>query len=44
MNKAIGYIRVSTQKQADDGVSLDVQRVKIEARCLANAYPLARLA
>jgi site-specific DNA recombinase len=41
MNKAIGYIRVSTQKQADDGVSLDVQRVKIEAWCLANDYELA---
>ena len=41
MNKAIGYTRVSTQKQADEGVSLDAQRAKIEAWCLANDYELA---
>ena len=41
MSKAIGYIRVSTQKQADEGVSLDAQRAKIEAWCLANDYELA---
>ena len=39
--KAIGYIRVSTQKQADEGVSLEAQRAKIEAWCLANDYELA---
>ena len=33
MQKAIGYIRVSTQGQADEGVSLDAQRAKIEAWC-----------
>jgi site-specific DNA recombinase len=31
MTRAIGYIRVSTDKQADQGVSLDAQRAKIEA-------------
>lgn len=36
MQKAIGYIRVSTQGQADDGVSLDAQRAKIEAWCKLN--------
>lgn len=41
MNKAIGHIRVSTQKQADEGVSLDAQRAKIEAWCLTNDYELA---
>lgn len=31
MTKAIGYIRVSTDKQADHGVSLDAQREKLKA-------------
>jgi DNA invertase Pin-like site-specific DNA recombinase len=31
--KGIGYIRVSTTQQADDGHSLDAQRAKIEAYC-----------
>jgi|TARA_R110002153_G_scaffold59068_1_gene161616 site-specific DNA recombinase len=43
MSKAIGYIRVSTQKQADEGVSLDAQRAKIEAWCLANDYDLTNV-
>jgi len=29
--KAIGYIRVSTQGQAEEGISLDMQKAKIEA-------------
>jgi DNA invertase Pin-like site-specific DNA recombinase len=29
--RAIGYIRVSTDKQADKGVSLEAQRVKVDA-------------
>ena len=33
--KVIGYIRVSTDKQADEGVSLDAQRAKITAYCIA---------
>ena len=36
MQKAIGYIRVSTQNQADEGVSLEAQRAKIEAWCTLN--------
>lgn len=36
--KAIGYIRVSTDKQADHGISLDAQRAKIEA--YASLYDL----
>jgi len=38
--KAIGYVRVSTQGQADEGVSLEAQKAKIEAWCLANDYEL----
>lgn len=40
MNKAIGYIRVSTSGQAMDGVSLDAQRAKIKAWAVANDYEL----
>ena len=36
MQRAIGYIRVSTQGQAEDGVSLDAQRAKIAAWCSLN--------
>ncbi len=38
--KAIGYIRVSTQGQVEEGVSLSAQRAKIEAWCFANDYDL----
>lgn len=40
MNQAIGYIRVSTEQQADEGVSLDAQKAKIAAWCLVNDYEL----
>jgi site-specific DNA recombinase len=43
MNKAIGYIRVSTEQQADEGVSLAAQKAKIEAWCLVNGYELAEV-
>ena len=39
--QAIGYIRVSTDGQAQDGVSLDAQRAKIEAWAMLNDYELA---
>ena len=41
MKIAIGYIRVSTEQQADEGVSLNAQRAKIESWCKANDYELA---
>lgn len=40
MKQAIGYIRVSTDKQANEGVSLEAQRAKIEGWCVANDYEL----
>ena len=40
---AVGYIRVSTEGQAVDGVSLDAQRAKIEAWCLLNDFDLVAL-
>jgi site-specific DNA recombinase len=36
--QAIGYVRVSTQGQADEGISLEAQRQRIEAWCLVNEY------
>jgi site-specific DNA recombinase len=36
VQKVIGYIRVSTQGQAEEGVSLEAQRAKIEAWCNLN--------
>ena len=40
MATAIGYVRVSTDGQAQDGVSLDAQRAKIAAWCELNDYTL----
>jgi DNA invertase Pin-like site-specific DNA recombinase len=39
--RAVGYIRVSSEDQAREGVSLDAQRARIEAWCLANQRTLA---
>ena len=37
---AIGYVRVSTQEQATNGVSLDAQRDRIRAYCKLNSIQL----
>ncbi|MEX5443554.1 recombinase family protein [Acinetobacter schindleri] len=41
--KAIGYVRVSTQKQVDDGVSIDAQTNKIKAWASLNDYELVQI-
>lgn len=41
--QAIGYVRVSTEGQADNGVSLDAQRAKIAAWCDLNGYSLGEV-
>jgi site-specific DNA recombinase len=41
--KAVGYIRVSTDEQANEGVSLDNQRKRIEAFCIAKEWELVNL-
>ncbi len=41
--KAVGYIRVSTEEQAREGVSLDNQRKRIEAFCVAKDWTLGRI-
>jgi DNA invertase Pin-like site-specific DNA recombinase len=43
MQTAIGYVRVSTEGQATEGVSLEAQRARIEAWCLANDVQLGGL-
>ena len=40
MKTASAYIRVSTEGQAKEGVSLEVQQRKIEAWCVANDFEL----
>jgi DNA invertase Pin-like site-specific DNA recombinase len=41
--KAIGYIRVSTDEQAREGVSLENQRAKIEVYCQLNDLELVEI-
>jgi DNA invertase Pin-like site-specific DNA recombinase len=41
--KAIGYIRVSTDEQAREGISLENQRAKIEAYCQLNDLELVEI-
>jgi len=41
--KAIGYIRVSTEEQAKEGVSLDNQEAKIKAYCDSQDWKLVKV-
>jgi DNA invertase Pin-like site-specific DNA recombinase len=43
MKTATAYIRVSTEGQATDGVSLDAQQARIAAYCLANDVTLGNV-
>ncbi|MBD2152616.1 recombinase family protein [Pseudanabaena sp. FACHB-1277] len=43
MTKAIGYIRVSTEMQANEGVSLEAQSAKIRAYCELNDLELVEI-
>ena len=43
MKQAIGYIRVSTEQQANEGVSLDAQRARIVKWCADNGYELVNV-
>jgi len=38
--KTLGYIRVSTSEQAEEGLSLDNQRARVEAFCKAKGWEL----
>ena len=41
--KCIGYIRVSTEKQSNDGYSLDAQSAKIQALAMLKGYELLEI-
>lgn len=41
--KAVGYIRVSTEEQAKEGISMDNQRAKINAYCESQDFEAAHL-
>ena len=43
MKQAIGYIRVSTEKQANEGVSLEAQEARIVSWCKAHDYELVKV-
>jgi site-specific DNA recombinase len=40
---AIGYVRVSTEKQADFGVSLEAQTAKVQAMAVVQGVELAEI-
>ena len=41
--QAIGYVRVSTTRQAIDGVSLEAQEAKIRAYCELKGLELVKI-
>lgn len=43
MRRAVGYVRVSTDMQAADGLSLDAQTAAIEQYCAAHGYTLLKI-
>jgi DNA invertase Pin-like site-specific DNA recombinase len=43
MGTIIGYVRVSTEGQAQDGISLEMQRQKVEVYCGLHNLPLAEV-
>jgi DNA invertase Pin-like site-specific DNA recombinase len=38
--RAVGYVRVSTAQQAQQGVSMDAQRTRIKAHCVSQGIAL----
>ena len=41
--RAVGYVRVSTELQVNEGVSLETQRVRIRAHCVAHEIDLIEI-
>ena len=42
--RAVGYVRVSTDQQAQEGVSMDAQQVRIRAHCISQEIDLVDIA
>src|SRR5438045_75702 len=43
MRRAVGYVRVSTDMQAAEGLALDAQTEAIEQYCAAHGYALTKI-
>ena len=43
MRRVVGYVRVSTEQQASEGISLEAQKGKIVAWCQLSSYELTGL-
>lgn len=43
VRRTLGYIRVSSESQMDHGVSLDAQRARIAAYCVAMSWPVSEV-
>ena len=41
--RAVGYVRVSTDQQAQEGVSLEAQKVRIRAHCTSQDIELVEI-
>jgi site-specific DNA recombinase len=43
LKQAIGYVRVSTERQAQEGVSIEAQTARIKQWCASNGYTLVQV-
>lgn len=43
ITRVVGYVRVSTERQADEGLSLEVQRKKLRSHCAAQDLELVAI-
>lgn len=44
LTRVVGYVRVSTERQAEEGVSLEAQRARLHAHCVAHDLELVEIA
>lgn len=43
LTRVVGYVRVSTERQAEEGISLEAQRAKLRAHCAAHDLTLVAI-